>query len=323
MTNSARSGAAMASDKRALRKRGRAFRLNSVKRRWQLFLFLLIPVVWVIIFNYVPMIGVQIAFRKYKIRDGIWGSKWVGLAYFVKFFNSYQFQRVLINTMRVSLYSLVAGFPLPIVLALCMNALTNQRYKKFVQTLTYIPHFISTVVLVGMLSMFFSTTTGFVNTAIAALGFNKIHFFGEPQYFRHLYVWSGVWQNMGWSAVIYIATLSGVDPQQHEAARIDGATILQRMWHIDLPALAPTIVILLIMQAGSIMSVGYEKVYLMQNSTNITTSEVISTYTYKIGLENAQFSYSAAIGLFNNVINFIMLVVVNTLTKKLSGMALW
>ena len=160
MTNSARSGAAMASDKRALRKRGRAFRLNSVKRRWQLFLFLLIPVVWVIIFNYVPMVGVQIAFRKYKIRDGIWGSKWVGLAHFVKFFNSYQFQRVLVNTIRVSLYSLVAGFPLPIVLALCMNALTNQQYKKFVQTLTYIPHFISTVVMVGMITQIFNSSTG-------------------------------------------------------------------------------------------------------------------------------------------------------------------
>jgi len=171
--------------------------------------------------------------------------------------------------------------------------------------------------------MFFSTTTGFINTGIASLGFEKIHFFGEPQYFRHLYVWSGVWQSMGWSAVIYIASLSGVDQQQHEAAIIDGATILQRMWHVDLPALAPTIIILLILQVGSLMSVGYEKVYLMQNATNLTTSEIISTYTYKVGLQDAQYSYSAAIGLFNNVINFVLLVTVNTITKKLSGTALW
>ena len=296
---------------------------KSIKNNYMLYLFLVPALVYVAVFCYAPMYGVQIAFKNFKASKGIMGSAWVGLAHFKTFFSSPRFMLLLTNTLSVSVYSIIVGFPIPIILALLFNYVQYPWFKKFAQTVSYAPHFISTVVLVGMLSMFFSTTTGFVNTAIEALGFNKIHFFGEPQYFRHLYVWSGVWQNMGWSAVIYIATLSGVDPQQHEAARIDGATILQRMWHIDLPALAPTIVILLIMQAGSIMSVGYEKVYLMQNSTNITTSEVISTYTYKIGLENAQFSYSAAIGLFNNVINFIMLVVVNTLTKKLSGMALW
>ena len=296
---------------------------KSIKNNYMLYLFLMPALVYVAVFCYAPMYGVQIAFKNFKASKGIMGSAWVGLAHFKTFFSSPRFMLLLTNTLSVSVYSIIVGFPIPIILALLFNYVQYPWFKKFAQTVSYAPHFISTVVLVGMLSMFFSTTTGFVNTAIAALGFNKSHFFGEPQYFRHLYVWSGVWQNMGWSAVIYIATLSGVDPQQHEAARIDGATILQRMWHIDLPALAPTIVILLIMQAGSIMSVGYEKVYLMQNSTNLTTSEVISTYTYKIGLENAQFSYSAAIGLFNNVINFIMLVVVNTLTKKLSGMALW
>lgn len=296
---------------------------KSIKNNYMLYLFLVPALVYVAVFCYAPMYGVQIAFKNFKASKGIMGSAWVGLAHFKTFFSSPRFMLLLTNTLSVSVYSIIVGFPIPIILALLFNYVQYPWFKKFAQTVSYAPHFISTVVLVGMLSMFFSTTTGFVNAAIAALGFNKIHFFGEPQYFRHLYVWSGVWQNMGWSAVIYIATLSGVDPQQHEAARIDGATILQRMWHIDLPALAPTIVILLIMQAGSIMSVGYEKVYLMQNSTNLTTSEVISTYTYKIGLENAQFSYSAAIGLFNNVINFIMLVVVNTLTKKLSGMALW
>ena len=308
---------------KATRRTKKSAAWKSIKNNYMLYLFLVPALVYVAVFCYAPMYGVQIAFKNFKASKGIMGSAWVGLAHFKTFFSSPRFMLLLTNTLSVSVYSIIVGFPIPIILALLFNYVQYPWFKKFAQTVSYAPHFISTVVLVGMLSMFFSTTTGFVNTAIAALGFNKIHFFGEPQYFRHLYVWSGVWQNMGWSAVIYIATLSGVDPQQHEAARIDGATILQRMWHIDLPALAPTIVILLIMQAGSIMSVGYEKVYLMQNSTNITTSEVISTYTYKIGLENAQFSYSAAIGLFNNVINFIMLVVVNTLTKKLSGMALW
>lgn len=296
---------------------------KNLRNNAMLYLFLVPALVYVGVFCYAPMYGIQIAFKSFKASKGIMGSPWVGLKHFESFFSSYRFTLLLGNTLSVSLYSMVVGFPMPIILALLFNYVKSPGLKKFAQTVSYAPHFISTVVLVGMMSMFFSTTTGFINTAIAALGFNKINFFGEAQYFRHLYVWSGVWQSMGWSAVIYIATLSGVDQQLHEAATIDGAIILQRMWHIDLPALAPTIVILLIMQAGSIMSVGYEKVYLMQNPTNLTTSEVISTYTYKIGLEQAQYSYSAAIGLFNNVVNFIMLVTVNTITKKLSGMALW
>ena len=288
-----------------------------------LYLFLVPAIVYVAVFSYAPMYGVQIAFKNFKASKGILGSPWAGVTHFKTFFTSYRFSLLLTNTLAVSVYQILVGFPIPIILALLFNYVKSPGFKKFAQTVSYAPHFISTVVLVGMMSMFFSTTTGFINTAIASLGFQKIHFFGEARYFRHLYVWSGVWQNMGWSAVIYIATLSGVDQQQHEAAVIDGATILQRMWHIDLPALAPTIVILLIMQAGSIMSVGYEKVYLMQNSSNLTTSEVISTYTFKIGLQDSKYSYSAAIGLFNNVINFFMLIIVNQITKRISGMALW
>ena len=288
-----------------------------------LYIFLLPALVYVAVFSYAPMYGVQIAFKNFKASKGILGSPWVGMYHFNTFFSSYRFWLLLENTLTVSAYHIVVGFPMPIILALLFNYVRSPGLKKFAQTVSYAPHFISTVVLVGMMSMFFSPTTGFINTAIVALGGPKVNYFGEAKYFRHLYVWSGVWQNMGWSAVIYIATLAGVDQQQHEAAIIDGATILKRMWHIDLPALAPTIVILLIMQAGSIMSVGYEKVYLMQNSSNLTTSEVISTYTFKIGLEDSKFSYSAAIGLFNNVVNFIMLIIVNQVTKKLSGMALW
>lgn len=326
MTNSARSGAAMASDKRALRKRGRAFRLNSVKRRWQLFLFLLIPVVWVIIFNYVPMIGVQIAFRKYKIRDGIWGSKWVGLAHFIKFFNSYQFQRVLINTIRVSLYSLVAGFPLPIVLALCMNALTNQQYKKFVQTLTYIPHFISTVVMVGMIVQIFNSTTGlYGRLGMIFTGQRPDDLLSQASVFPHMYVWSGVWQGMGWSSIIYMAALSSVDASLHEAAEIDGASRFQRCIYIDFPCILPTATILLIMNAGSIMSVGFEKVFLMQNSLNLSTSEVISTYVYKVSLTASgnDFSYGTAIGLFNSLVNMALLVLVNFISKRVGETSLW
>ena len=293
------------------------------RQNYMLYLFLLPSLACIIIFNYGPMYGIQIAFKDFKGFKGIWGSDWVGLKHFITFFNTYRFGLLIKNTLAISIYTLVAGFPAPIVLALLFNYVKYPRFKKFAQTVSYAPHFISTVVLVGMMQLFFSTSTGFVNTAIAALGFEKIFFFGRPEYFRHLYVWSGVWQSMGWNAVIYMASLAGVDPQQHEAAIIDGAIILQRMWHIDLPAIMPTIVILLIMQFGSLMGVGYEKVYLMQNATNLTTSEIISTYTYKIGLEQAQYSYSAAIGLFNNIVNFILLITVNQIARKLSGMALW
>lgn len=297
--------------------------LTYFRQNYMLYLFLLPSFAFIIIFSYGPMYGVQIAFKDFKAFKGIWGSPWVGLKHFSTFFNSYRFGLLVKNTLAISIYTLVVGFPIPIILALLFNYVRYPMFKKFAQTVSYAPHFISTVVLVGMMQLFFSTSTGFINTAIAALGFEKVYFFGRPEYFRHLYVWSGVWQSMGWSAVIYMASLAGVDPQQHEAAIIDGAIILQRMWHIDLPAIAPTIVILLIMQFGSLMGVGYEKVYLMQNASNLTTSEIISTYTYKIGLENAQYSYSAAIGLFNNVINFILLITVNQIAKKVSGMALW
>ncbi|HML46931.1 MAG TPA: ABC transporter permease subunit [Clostridia bacterium] len=288
-----------------------------------LYVFLLPSFALLAVFHYAPMYGIQIAFKNFKALFGIWGSAWVGLKHFQTFFHSYRFGVLLQNTLTVSVYSLVVGFPMPILLALAFNYVKSGKFKKLAQTVSYAPHFISTVVMVGMLSMFFSPTTGFINTFRAALGMDKIHFFGVAAYFPHLYVWSGVWQGAGWGAIIYIATLSGVDPEQHEAAIIDGAIIPQRMWHIDLPALLPTIVILLILNVGSLMSVGYEKVYLMQNPINLTTSEVISTYTYKIGLENAEYSYSAAIGLFNTVINFILLLSVNAVANKISGMGLF
>ena len=326
MNRTAQIGELSTMNRSNMRKRARAVRRLNVRRRWQLFLFLLIPVIWVIIFNYIPMVGVQIAFRKYKIRDGIWGSEWVGLANFVKFFSSYQFERVLMNTVRVSFYSLIAGFPLPIVLALCMNALRNQRYKKFIQTLTSIPHFISTVVLVGMIMQIFNSSTGLYGRLGWLLyGQRPNDILSQAWVFPHLYVWSGVWQGMGWSSIIYMAALSSVDSSLHEAAEIDGASRFQRCIYIDFPSILPTATILLIMNAGNIMSVGFEKVYLMQNSLNLATSEVISTYVYKVSLtaSGSDFSYGTAIGLFNSLVNMTLLVLVNFISKRVTETSLW
>ena len=297
---------------------------KSLKKNGILYLFLLPMIIYILIFNYMPLAGLQIAFKDFVATKGIWGSEWVGFKYFQQFFSSPMFWKLLKNTLVISLYSLVVGFPIPILLALMINSVKGTRFKKLTQTVTYMPHFISTVTLVGMMSVFLSPRSGFLNHLIAMLGGpDDLLYMGNAAVFPHLYVWSGIWQNMGWSSIIYLAALSGVDQELHEAAMVDGASKLKRIIHIDLPAIIPTMVILLIMNAGSIMSVGYEKVYLMQNDLNVTTAEVISTYVYKIGLKQQQYSYSAAIGLFNNLINFILLVVVNKLSKKLSGSSLW
>ena len=296
--------------------------LRTCGQRWQLFLFLLPAVVYILIFAYYPMFGVQIAFRNYTPRGGIWNSPWVGLKHFEKFFKSYQFSRVITNTLAISFYSLFASFPLSIIMALCINTVRNAKFKKLVQTITYMPHFISVVVLVGMITQMFNPVMGMYGTVYRLLGGE-----GYPKdiltnagAFRHMYVWSGIWQNLGWNTIIYISALSSVDPELHEAAEIDGASRLKRMIYIDFPVLIPTAAIMLIMNAGSIMSVGFEKTYLMQNSTNLIASEVISTYVYKTGMSRGttQFSYASAIGLFNSLVNCFMLVIFNTLSNKLS-----
>ena len=245
------------------------------------------------------------------------------MKYFNMFFKSPRFKMLLVNTIVVSAYNLLLGFPAPVILALLLHYTPNIYLKKFAQTVTYAPHFISTVVLVGMLNIFLSPSSGFVNSIIKALGLQPIYFFGEAGWFRHVYVWSDVWQNAGWGSIIYMAALTGVSPELHEAAIIDGATKLQRIWHIDIPTIMSTMIILLIMSLSNIMSVGFEKAYLMQTSLNLTTSEVISTYTYKVGLMQAEYSYSTAIGLFNNVINFTLLIVVNWVARRASGSSLW
>ncbi len=264
------------------------------------------------------MYGVQIAFRRYSIRKGILGSQWVGMAHFNRFFQSYYFERLLVNTLTISLYNLALGFPLPILLALLLNEVTSKRYKKLVQTITYAPHFLSAVVLVSIINAMFSTSTGIINNLIVLFGGEKVAFTTDPRIFKSLYVLSGVWQNMGWNSIIYMAALSGIDPTLYEAGRVDGASRWQMLWRITLPCLAPTICIMLILQCGRLMSLGYEKIYLMQNDLNIAASEVISTYVYKSGLINAEYSFSTAVGLFNSVINCILLFTVNFITGKLS-----
>ena len=295
-----------------------------MKRNWVLYLFLLPAVIYIGTFMYAPMYGLIIAFKDFTASKGIMGSPWAGMKWFTTFFHTPRFWQILGNTLAISLYSLVVGFPLPIILALIINNINNLKFKKFTQTVTYMPYFISTVVLVGMMSVLFSPRSGVITTLLSYLGGSGDTFFmGESKYFRHMYVWSGVWQNMGWNSIIYIAALTGVSQELHEAARIDGANKLQRILHVDIPAILPTMIILLIMNCGNVLSVGYEKVYLLQNDLNTPVSEVISTYIYKMGLQQQRYSYSTAIGLFNNVINFLVLVTVNKISNKVSGTGLF
>lgn len=286
------------------------------------YLMLLPALVYLIIWKYVPMYGLQIAFKNFRVSLGIWGSPWIGFRNFTDFFHSFSFKQLLSNTFAISLYSLIAGFPIPILVALVLNEIKT-KYKNFVQTVLYAPHFISTVVLVGIMVSLFSPSQGVVNTILGYLGIDPIYFFGDPKYFRHLYVWSGVWQGMGWSAIIYLAALAGVDMELHEAADIDGATRLQKIIYINIPTILPTIIILLILQLGKIANVGYEKVYLMQNDLNVSKAEVISTYVYKRGILGQSFSFSSAVGLFNNLVNIAMLFISNTISKRVTKTSLF
>ena len=297
--------------------------LKNLRKYWQYYILLLPALAYFLIFCYGPMYGAQIAFRNFNARDGITGSAWVGFAHFERFFRSPYFGILLRNTFVISIYGLLAGFPLPILLALSLNELKGTKVKKLAQTDTYAPYFISTVVMCGMLIAFLNPNTGIINKLIAALGGEPVPFLSEAALFPSIYVWSGVWQGTGWGSVIYFAALSGVDPQLLEAATLDGATRWQKIWYVNLPALMPTIVIMLIMNCGSLLSVGYEKAFLLQNALNLETSEVISTYVYKTGLVSAQYSFSTAIGLFNSVVNLILLVTVNAVSRRIGENSLW
>ena len=295
---------------------------NRIWKSRQYYLLILPAVIYVLIFCYAPMYGLQIAFKDYKVSLGILGSRWVGFRNFTDFFNGYYFWNLIRNTFALSLYTLFVGFPVPILVALVVNELSG-GFKRVTQTVLYAPHFISTVVIVGMITILFSPSMGVVNTILNALGMDSVYFLGDPKYFRHLYVWSGVWQDMGWGAIIYIAALSGIDPCLHEAASIDGASRLQRILHINIPGILPTIIIMLILQIGNIASVGYEKVYLLQNDLNMEVAEVISTYVYKRGIVNTSYSFSTAVGLFNNVVNVVMLLIANAISRKYSETSLF
>jgi putative aldouronate transport system permease protein len=276
-----------------------------------------------IIFKYIPMANAVIAFKDYKLVLGIWGSPWVGAKYFLMFFNNPVFWTLIKNTLVLSLYALVVGFPIPILLAIFINEVRDGFFKRAVQLITYAPYFISTVIIVSMLMMLLSPHLGVFNLALKALGHDPVNFLGIPSYFPSIYVWSGVWQNSGYAAIVFLAALAGVDPELYEAAKIDGASRIQRIINIDLPGIMPVAVIMLILNVGSLLSVGFEKIYLLQNPLNLSTSEVIATYVYKIGLLNANYSFATAVGLFNSVVNMILLVIVNWVAKRVSDTSLW
>ncbi len=286
---------------------------------WQLYVLILPMLVYFVIFHYMPMYGVQIAFRNYKITVGITASEWVGLKHFKEFFSAYYFTRLIMNTLLLNVYALVLSFPAPIILALVINQLHSARFKRFAQTVVYVPHFISTVVLAGMLYMLLSPTTGLVNKAIEAIDGKAIYFMVEPGWFRALFISSSIWQNAGWSSILYIAALTSIDKQLYEAAKLDGASRLQCIRYIEFPHLIPVATMMLILSCGTLMSSATDRVLLMQTPGNLQTSDILGTYVYSLGVEGGQFSYTAAIGLFANIVNFVLIVSTNTISKRLGG----
>ncbi|MBB6729367.1 ABC transporter permease [Cohnella zeiphila] len=296
---------------------------KSLRKNWDLYLLIAPVLAYFIVFHYFPMYGLQIAFKNFVAVKGIWGSPWIGLDHFQRFFDSYYFGRLIKNTLGISLYELAVGFSAPLLLALMINEVRRKTFRKLVQTVTYAPHFLSTVVLVGMVMMFLSPQKGIVNHILVFLGGHSVSFMTEPEWFKTIYVFSGVWQSAGWGSIIYLAALAGIDQGLHEAAIIDGASRLRRIWHINLPGILPTIVILLILNLGNVMGVGFEKVYLMQNNLNKESSDVIATYVYQMGILGAQYSFSAAVGLFNSVVNFVLLIGVNAFARRMNDTSLW
>lgn len=305
------------------RKQSAAVVLKNMWRNRALYIFVLPMVIYFGVFHIAPLYGLQIAFRDFKPAMGIFASPWAGMKYIEKFINSFSFWSLLRNTLSLSLYCLVITLPIAILLALIINYTPFKRLKKLTQTMSYAPHFVSMVVLVGIMNVFFMPGSGVVNIFLEKIGISAIDFLGSPNLFPHMYAWSRVWSHTGYSAILYIATLTGVSPELHEAAVVDGANKLQRIYHIDLPAILPTAIIMLIMECGNLLNVGFEKAFLMQTPGNLTTSEIISTYVYKIGLLNTQYSYASAIGLFNNIINCVILLVVNQIAKKSTETSLW
>ena len=297
---------------------------NKIKSaNWQFWVIIAVPIIYAVIFAYIPMAGIVLAFQDFSIRKGIFGSEWVGLRYFKQFLTSTSSVLVIKNTLILGIYSFLASFPVPILLAIGINEMRAKRYKKAVQMVTYAPYFISIVVLVGMMMQMMDLRSGIINVFIQKLGFSPINFFGDPKIFRHLYVWSVVWQSAGYASIIYLAALSGVSKELQEAAIVDGANRVKRILHVDIPAILPTIIIMLIFNCASIVSIGLDKVFLMQNSLNASVSEVISTFVYKVGVVNSNIGFSTAAGLFQSVVSFVLLVIVNRVCKKITENSLW
>lgn len=300
-------------------------RKKEIRQNWQLYVMILLPLMWVFVFAYYPMYGAQIAFKDYVITKGITGSEWVGLKHFERFLSNAQSFQYIINTIAISVYGLVALFPLQIIFAIGLNYVRNKFVKKSVQMVTYLPHFISTVIVVSMLNMLFDNRSGVLDSILEFITGHEVDVLGNPSNFRSLYVWSGVWQSLGWNSILYVSALAGVDPSLHEAAMIDGASKWKRVWHIDLMSILPTVAITFIMNMGKVLSVGFDKTFLMQNATNIRMSEILSTYEYKIGIGGAfpAYSYAAAIGLMTSTVTLLLVWVTNRISKKLTETGLW
>lgn len=297
--------------------------LKNVKKYYQLYLLLLPSAVLLFCFAYLPMVGIIIAFQNYSPALGIWHSPFVGMKNFIQYFKSYQFTVTIKNTLVLSLYSIVVGFPLPILLALMCNQMKTKMFKKVFQVVTYLPHFISTMVMCGLILIFLSPSSGLFANLFRLFGAEFPNIMSSTAGFKHVYVWSDIWQHLGWDSIIYLAALAGIDPTYYEAATVDGASTLQKIRFIDIPMILPTAMVLLIMRAGSILGIGFEKVFLLQNVQNIMSSEIISTYVYKMGMQSMQYSLSTAIGLFNTVVNVVVLVLVNLIAKKLTDSSLF
>ena len=305
-----------------IKHRTRKYSWTQVRRSWRLYLLIALPLLWLIIFRYLPMAGVAMAFEDYSLRKGIFGSSFAGLKYFKMIFSTPNFAGYFWNTIIISFYTL-AVFPIPIILAIALNECQFVRLKKFIQTITFAPYFISVVVLVSMMSLIFGTHAGLLNNILGLFGLPGVDIIGKASSFRTMYVWSGVWQSMGYNAILYIAALTSIDPALKEAAKIDGATRWQQIIHVDIPGIMPTVIITFILAVGNLMNVGFDKAYLMQTTSNLSVSEIIPTMVYKVGLQSSQFSYGAAVGLFNSLINFVLIIVTNQICRKLGDTSLW
>jgi len=306
--------------KKKLREKKKRF---NMKNYWQLYVMLLPALIYLLVFHYLPLYGIQVAFRDYRLVDGVMGSPWVGLKHFKKFFEAYYFERLIKNTLLLNINYLLWSFPFPIIIAILLNQIRSEKRKRFVQTTIYIPHFISTVVMAGMIYLFLAPSGGILNSILSVLGLAPLDLMAEPDVFRSIYTVSGVWQGAGYSSILFVATLAGIDPALYEAAEIDGASIWKKIRYIDLPSIVPTATMVLILDFGKLMNSNTDKVLLLQTAGNISTSDIIGTYVFNVGVQGGQFSYTAAIGLFTNLVNLALILIFNKISKKISNIGLF